>query len=101
MASVLESTILIAFGAACAVAFAVGFAFLVRNAIVAQRLARRANAMVPRALLSRLQFAQRDAKRTAKTMKELSALTPRVAIACASILQSINTYRALIARLCS
>ncbi|MGH7716930.1 MAG: hypothetical protein ACREML_13150 [Vulcanimicrobiaceae bacterium] len=99
MTGALESTILIAFGVMCAGVFTVGFAFLLRAAIAARRMSRRANAMVPRALLSQLHFAQLDAKRTAKTVKELSTLAPRMAIACGSIVHSANAYRALLARL--
>ena len=99
MAGTLESTILIAFGVVCAGVFALGFSFLVRDAVLAQRMSRRANAMVPRALLSQLHFAQLDAKRAGKTFRALSALAPRAAFACASILHSVNAYRALLARL--
>jgi len=99
MAGVLESAILYASVAVCAVVFAFGLVFFVRDLLAAERMSRRANAMVPRALLSQLHFAQLDAKRTARTFKEMSALAPRAVIASASILQSVNTYRALLARL--
>lgn len=99
MAGALESTILYVSVAVCAVVFAFGSLFFVRAAIQGERLSRRANAMVPRALLSQLHFAQLDAKRTSKTFNEIMKLVPRAAIASASIVQSILTYRALLARL--
>ena len=91
--------IVIAFALACIIVFGVAFVILARDVVIGLRLARRADAIVPRALLSQLRFAQIDAKRTAKAFKAIGELAPRAAVASASILASINTYRALLARL--
>jgi hypothetical protein len=99
MAGALESTILYVSVAICAVVFAIGSAFFVRAGILGERMSRRANAMVPRALLAQLHSAQLDAKRASKTFNEIVKLAPRAVIASASIAQSIIAYRALLARL--
>lgn len=91
--------IVIAFAVVCIPIFGFAFYFFARDVLVGVRLSRRAQAMVPHALRSQLRFAQLDAKRTAKTFKAIGALAPRAAMASASILASVNTYRALLARL--
>ncbi len=91
--------IVIAFAVVCVPVFGIGLYFFVRDVLAGMRLSRQARAIVPRMLLSQLHFAQLDAKRSAKTFKAIGALAPRAAIASASILASVNTYRALLARL--
>jgi hypothetical protein len=90
--------IVIAFTVACVLVFAAAFSCFARAILAAMDLSRRANAMIPRTLLSQMRFAQIDAKRTAKSLNAIGALTPRAAMASASILSSVNTYRALLAR---
>jgi hypothetical protein len=91
--------IFIAFTVVCVPVFGIAFYFFVRALLIGNQLSQRANAMVPRTLLAQLNVAQIDAKRIPLTFKAISALAPRAAIASASILSSINTYRALLARL--
>jgi hypothetical protein len=90
--------IVVAFTIACVLVFAAAFYSFARAVLIAMHLSRRANAMVPRTLLSQLRFAQIDAKRTAKSVGAIGALTPRAGMASASILASVHTYRALLAR---
>ncbi len=91
--------IVIAFAAVCSLVFVVALYFFARDVLTGVRLSRRVSAIVPRTLLSQLRSAQLDAKRTAQTFKAIGALAPGAAIASASILASVNTYRALLARL--
>ena len=91
--------IAVGFAIVCALLYAAAAAFFARAMVIGVRVSQRAKTMVPHALLSQLRFAQLDAKRTAKTVKEASALAPRAAVASASILESISFYRALLARL--
>jgi hypothetical protein len=91
--------IVIAFAAVCVPVFVIALYLFISDLLAGMRLSRRANAMVPRTLLSHVHVAQLDAKRTAQTFKAIGALAPRAAMASASILASVNTYRALLARL--
>jgi len=91
--------IFIAFTVVCVSLFGVALYFFVRALLAAAQLSRRANAMVPRPLLAQVHVAQIDAKRIAAATNAIGALAPRAGIASASILSSINTYRALLARL--
>jgi len=88
-----------AFGVVCIPIFVIALFIFVRAMLEGVRVARRANAIVPVTLLSQVRFAQIDAKRAAKAFKETGALAPRAALAIASILASIETYRAYVARL--
>jgi len=90
--------IVIAFTLANVLVFAVAFAYVLRAALTAHRLSLRARAIVPRTLLSQLRFARIDAKRIAKSLSGIGALAPRAAMASASIISSVNTYRAMLAR---
>ncbi|HTX02845.1 MAG TPA: hypothetical protein VMD07_04135 [Candidatus Acidoferrales bacterium] len=89
----------IAFAAVCVPVFAVALFFLARAMLAGIRVTHRAKALVPRTLISQVRFAQLDAKRIASAFKAIGALAPRAAIASASIVASLNTYRALLARL--
>jgi len=91
--------IVIAFAFTSVVVFSVAFYVFVRDVLMGMRLSRRANAMPPRNMRAQLRLAQLDAKRTAQSFKAIGALAPRAALASASILASVNTYRALLARL--
>lgn len=91
--------IVVAFAIVCVPVFLVALALFVRAVLLAMRLSQRAQAMVPHSIIAQLHFAQIDAKRTAQSFKAIAALTPRAAVASASIVASIERYRATIARL--
>jgi len=91
--------IVIAFAVVCGLVFGVALYVFARDVLTGMRLSRRAQSLVPHNMRAQLRLAQLDAKRTAQSFKALGALAPRAAMASASILMSLNTYRALLARL--
>jgi hypothetical protein len=91
--------IALAFTIVCAAVFVAAALTLARGMLTARRITLRMRAMVPYPLLAQSRLAPLDIKRISVAFKQLGAIAPRAAMAAASIMRSVHTYLALLARL--
>lgn len=90
----IETAILWFFVAACAVVFACAGVAMIRAALVAKELSRKAKRIVPERLVAQMRVAQEDARRAQRAFAQLVLVLSRAAVALLSISRSVASFRA-------
>lgn len=95
----LQTAVAVGFGAACVAVYLGALVQLLRTALAARALARRAQALRPADLPAQLRVARADAARAANALRQMPALGARAAVAAASIAHSVSIARDAVLRM--